>query len=153
MTSNDGALLSVRDLSVEFRSPSGPILAVDRVSFDVKPGEPPVLLSTSVFGPAGHVGYYAWSSDGQRVAFSCELVNGDASGVYTAPAVGGGDVLESSPAADARYFRFSSDASVLVWREGYDTGDHRLFGAESGGTTPLLPSTPAYTDVNAFAPR
>lgn len=121
--------------------------------FDVKPGEAPVLLSTSVFGPAGNVAYYEWSSDGQRVAFSCELVNGDGSGVYTAPAAGGGDVLESTPVTDARYFRFSSDASVLVWREGADTGDQRLFGAESAGTTPLLPSTPAFTDVNAFAPR
>jgi len=35
----DGALLTVRDLRTVFRTPSGPLLAVDGVSFHVRPGE------------------------------------------------------------------------------------------------------------------
>jgi ABC-type glutathione transport system ATPase component len=34
-----GALLSLRDLSVEFRTRSGTVHALDRVSFDLAPGE------------------------------------------------------------------------------------------------------------------
>jgi oligopeptide transport system ATP-binding protein len=39
MTPTSGDLLSVRELSVSFRLPAGEMTAVDRVSFDVKPGE------------------------------------------------------------------------------------------------------------------
>lgn len=121
--------------------------------FSVKPGETPALLSTSVFGPAGNVDRFAWSPDGQRVAFACELLSGDGSGVYTSPAAGGGDVLESTPSVEASFFRFSPTEPYLVWEEGADTGDYRLFGADAGGTTPLLPVTPATTDLSGFAPR
>ncbi|MGH3117895.1 MAG: ABC transporter ATP-binding protein [Gaiellales bacterium] len=39
MPSSDSQVLSVRDLVVEFRTPRGPLRAVDGVSFDVFPGE------------------------------------------------------------------------------------------------------------------
>ena len=34
-----GALLSVRDLEVEFATRKGPLVALDRVSFEIAPGE------------------------------------------------------------------------------------------------------------------
>jgi peptide/nickel transport system permease protein len=36
---DDGAVMSVRDLTVEFDGPGGPVTVVDRVSFSLRPGE------------------------------------------------------------------------------------------------------------------
>ncbi len=43
-------LLSVRDLSVEFRTPGGPLRAVDAVSFEIFPGETLALVGESGSG-------------------------------------------------------------------------------------------------------
>lgn len=44
------ALLDVRDLSIEFRSERGPVLAVDRLSFSVQPGEIVAVVGESGSG-------------------------------------------------------------------------------------------------------
>jgi microcin C transport system ATP-binding protein len=50
MTSGTDLLLSIRDLSVAFRQGEGELLAVDRVSFDIKPGETVALVGESGSG-------------------------------------------------------------------------------------------------------
>ena len=50
LTPMNDSLLSVRDLSVEFRLPEGRMTAVDRVSFDVRPGEVLGIVGESVSG-------------------------------------------------------------------------------------------------------
>jgi microcin C transport system ATP-binding protein len=50
MTSSDAKLLEIRDLSVAFRQGERELLAVDRVSFDIKPGETVALVGESGSG-------------------------------------------------------------------------------------------------------
>jgi peptide/nickel transport system ATP-binding protein len=50
MSATDGALLSVRDVTVRFETDDGAVHAVDRVSFDLRPGEVLAIVGESGCG-------------------------------------------------------------------------------------------------------